>query len=222
MTEADGRYTMYVRRSLQTGDSDDAQFEAGGFTPIAISLWTASEGEPLHNVTGWYWLHLEAEVEQAAYVRPPFFFLFTLLLLGFVVKSNRASAASGELGVLPDIPSTKGAALLTNLYKGQNQEDYEKAVEAHEHHDDHHHENLHWSQWPDDEQMGHATQGKIGMCIFLLSDCFSFSGLLLTYGVLRAGVDVWHCTPEVIAAGLECGPIEPEFGLEFTASLTSS
>lgn len=62
--------------------------------------------------------------------------------------------------------------------------------------------------WPTDAQFGSATPGKIGMWIFLLSDAFSFSGLLLGYGLLRAGSHVWH------HAG------EPELGINFTAGLT--
>ena len=38
-------------------------------------------------------------------------------------------------------------------------------------------------EWPDDPQYGRATAGKIGMWIFLLSDCLSFAGLLLAYGI---------------------------------------
>src|SRR4030088_151087 len=61
---------------------------------------------------------------------------------------------------------------------------------------------------PPDEYFGHATAGKIGMWIFLLSDAFSFGGLLLGYGILRGGADVWH------HAG------EPILGINFTAGLT--
>src|SRR5262249_53914990 len=56
---------------------------------------------------------------------------------------------------------------------------------------------------------GQATAGKIGMWVFLLSDAFSFGGLLLAYGILRGGAKVW-------------GPMkgEPELGINFTAGLT--
>jgi cytochrome c oxidase subunit 3 len=56
--------------------------------------------------------------------------------------------------------------------------------------------------------MGRASALKIGMWIFLLSDAFSFGGLLLAYGILRAGAGVWW------HAG------EPAFGITFTAGLT--
>ncbi len=61
---------------------------------------------------------------------------------------------------------------------------------------------------PPDEYFGSASAGKIGMWIFLLSDAFSFGGLLLAYGILRGGSQVWH------------HPGEPSLGIPFTAFLT--
>lgn len=62
--------------------------------------------------------------------------------------------------------------------------------------------------WPTDPFMGKASALKLGMWIFLLSDAFSFAGLLLTYGILRAASTVWQ------------QPGEPSFGINFTAGLT--
>lgn len=62
--------------------------------------------------------------------------------------------------------------------------------------------------WPPDAQYGMATPGKIGMWIFLVSDAFSFGGLLIAYGILRSGAAVWR------QAG------EPALGVAFTALLT--
>jgi heme/copper-type cytochrome/quinol oxidase subunit 3 len=56
--------------------------------------------------------------------------------------------------------------------------------------------------------MGRASALKLGMWIFLLSDAFSFGGLLITYGVLRAASGQWW------QAG------EPPLGINFTAGLT--
>src|SRR5580692_12763169 len=42
-----------------------------------------------------------------------------------------------------------------------------------------------------DEHFGTASDGKVGMWIFLLTDAMSFSGLLLGYGILRAGSHDW-------------------------------
>ena len=62
--------------------------------------------------------------------------------------------------------------------------------------------------WPKDPFMDRASALKVGMWVFLLSDAFSFSGLLLTYGILRAASSVWQ------------QPGEPAFGINFTAGLT--
>src|SRR5450631_3665816 len=42
-----------------------------------------------------------------------------------------------------------------------------------------------------DPDFGTASDGKVGMWIFLLTDAMSFSGLLLGYGILRAGSHDW-------------------------------
>jgi cytochrome c oxidase subunit 3 len=56
--------------------------------------------------------------------------------------------------------------------------------------------------------MGRASALKIGMWIFLISDAFTFGGLLLAYAILRAGSRHWW------QAG------EPPLGINFTAGLT--
>jgi cytochrome c oxidase subunit 3 len=70
---------------------------------------------------------------------------------------------------------------------------------------------------PPDEFFGNATAGKIGMWIFLLSDAFSFGGLLLGYGILRGGSSVWH---HVQGQAGWTHPTEPILGINFTAGLT--
>ena len=62
--------------------------------------------------------------------------------------------------------------------------------------------------WPPDAQYGLATPGKIGMWVFLVSDAFSFTGLLIALGILRTG------SPQWVQEG------EPELALGFTAALT--
>jgi heme/copper-type cytochrome/quinol oxidase subunit 3 len=42
-----------------------------------------------------------------------------------------------------------------------------------------------------DEDFGTASDGKVGMWIFLLTDAMSFSGLLLGYGILRGESHDW-------------------------------
>lgn len=62
--------------------------------------------------------------------------------------------------------------------------------------------------WPVERLAGRASALKLGMWVFLLSDAFSFAGLLIAYGVLRAATPAWH--PEG----------EPDLGINFTAGLT--
>jgi cytochrome c oxidase subunit III len=64
---------------------------------------------------------------------------------------------------------------------------------------------------PEDPQYGVASPGKLAMWIFLLSDGFSFGGLLLSYGILRGGAKQWPPNPELH---------EPHLGINFTAGLT--
>jgi cytochrome c oxidase subunit III len=61
---------------------------------------------------------------------------------------------------------------------------------------------------PPDAHFGDATPGKIGMWIFLLSDANMFAGLLLAYGILRGGSEVWRPSDQ------------PALGINFTAGLT--
>jgi heme/copper-type cytochrome/quinol oxidase subunit 3 len=48
---------------------------------------------------------------------------------------------------------------------------------------------------------GTATGGKVGMWIFLLTDGMSFAGLLLAYGILRAGSHNWPDPSEFLGIG---------------------
>jgi heme/copper-type cytochrome/quinol oxidase subunit 3 len=54
---------------------------------------------------------------------------------------------------------------------------------------------------------GKATTGKVGMWIFLITDAMTFGGLLIGYGILRAGNREWP-TPSSI------------LGIRFTAVMT--
>jgi heme/copper-type cytochrome/quinol oxidase subunit 3 len=64
------------------------------------------------------------------------------------------------------------------------------------------------ASWPPDTHYGAATPGKIGMWIFLVSDAFSFGGLLIAHGILRARNAEW------------VQPGEPALAIPFTAALT--
>ena len=54
---------------------------------------------------------------------------------------------------------------------------------------------------------GPATTGKVGMWIFLVTDAMTFGGLLLAYGILRAGNTQWPTPTSIL-------------GIPFTAVMT--
>jgi heme/copper-type cytochrome/quinol oxidase subunit 3 len=58
-----------------------------------------------------------------------------------------------------------------------------------------------------DPTFGAATTGKVGMWIFLVTDAMTFGGLLLAYGILRAGNKEWPAPTTVL-------------GIPFTAFMT--
>lgn len=75
-------------------------------------------------------------------------------------------------------------------------------------------------EWPAEPLAGTASQGKVGMWTFLVTDALSFAGLLIAYAALRAASPVWRCTEEA-ARGGRCVSPEPALGVNFTAGLTA-
>lgn len=73
--------------------------------------------------------------------------------------------------------------------------------------------------YPNDRLYNRITAGKLGMWLFLLSDGFSFGGLLLAYGILRGQSRFWGCVNDTIATQFGC-VVEPILGINFTAVLT--
>jgi len=59
----------------------------------------------------------------------------------------------------------------------------------------------------DEPTFGRATTGKVGMWIFLITDAMTFAGLLIGYGILRAGNTEWPLPSTVL-------------GIKFTAVMT--
>jgi cytochrome c oxidase subunit 3 len=73
--------------------------------------------------------------------------------------------------------------------------------------------------YPNDPLYSRISAGKVGMWLFLLSDGFSFGGLLLAYGILRGSSDYWGCLTNEVATKFGC-VVEPILGINFTAVLT--
>jgi cytochrome c oxidase subunit 3 len=100
---------------------------------------------------------------------------------------------------------------------------------AHGHHDDHHDDGHHEhrlrpDEWPEEELYKHASAGKVGMWIFLLSDALMFAGFLLAYGIMRGARPYWRCSEEAAqligCTGAHGHAVEPALGINFTAGLT--
>ena len=91
VTWEDGQYTYFVRRSLTTEDKADVQFETGDWHPLAFQIWNGDRGEAgqRRGLTTWYWIFFEPSVPTNAYQMPPVTFLFTLGLMGLLVRSTR-------------------------------------------------------------------------------------------------------------------------------------
>jgi heme/copper-type cytochrome/quinol oxidase subunit 3 len=60
-----------------------------------------------------------------------------------------------------------------------------------------------------DPHFGTASNGKLGMWIFLLTDGMGFAGLLIGLAIMRAGAPAWPPNPEV-----------DKLGIPFTAVMT--
>jgi len=78
-------------------------------------------------------------------------------------------------------------------------------------HDSTYHPNPGYDGPTQDEHFGEASDGKIGMWIFLLTDAMSFSGFLLAYAILRAGSANWPINND---------HGHPRLGIPFTAFMT--
>ena len=91
VTWEDGQYTYFVRRSLATEDKADVQFAMGDWHPLAFQVWNGDRGEAgqRRGLTTWYWIFFEPSVPANAYMMPPVTFLFTLGLMGLLVRSTR-------------------------------------------------------------------------------------------------------------------------------------
>jgi DMSO reductase family type II enzyme heme b subunit len=114
VTYEDGQYTYFVKRSLTTEDKTDVQFSTGDWQPLAFQIWNGDRGEAgqRRGLTTWYWLFLEPSVPGNAYVMPPVTFLFTLGLMGLLVRSTRKKMTAQPSG--EDEVTDPGTAISKN------------------------------------------------------------------------------------------------------------
>jgi len=89
----DGLYRVVFRRPLRAADKDDTLFEAGKFTPFAVTLYDGRNKEENNRgaISSWYYLVLEPPTPARVYVLPPIAFLVVLgagLTLRRIVKKK--------------------------------------------------------------------------------------------------------------------------------------
>jgi len=76
----DGRWTVVLKRTLHTQDTQDIQLELGRLIPIAFHVWDGANGEVglRRTISSWYFILLESE-------RPLTVYLFPLVSIGFAL-----------------------------------------------------------------------------------------------------------------------------------------
>ncbi|MDA1100302.1 MAG: ethylbenzene dehydrogenase-related protein [Proteobacteria bacterium] len=65
-----GRWTVVMKRPLQTGDKNDVQFKPGVFVPVSVNAWDGSNGEHglIMSLSTWHYVFLEAPTPISVYV----------------------------------------------------------------------------------------------------------------------------------------------------------
>ncbi len=79
----DGRYRLWVKRSLKTDDKNDLKFEPGVFIPIAFSAWDGDNGDvkTKRAMSTWYTFVLDPVPSNRRFVYPP---VVALISVGFL------------------------------------------------------------------------------------------------------------------------------------------
>jgi hypothetical protein len=85
----DGQYRIMFKRALKTDDKDDNVFEAGKFTPFAVTLYDGRNDEENNKgaISAWYFMVLEPPTPVKVYVLPPMAFIAVLGIGLFLRKS---------------------------------------------------------------------------------------------------------------------------------------
>jgi DMSO reductase family type II enzyme heme b subunit len=85
----DGRYQLWVKRSLTTEDKNDLQFAPGVFIPIAFSAWDGLNGDvkTKRAISTWYTFVLDPVPSNKRFVYPPLVALISVGLL-FGLRSS--------------------------------------------------------------------------------------------------------------------------------------
>lgn len=65
-----GRWSIVMKRPLETGDKNDVQFSKGVFIPMSVNAWDGSNGEHglIMSLSSWYFVVLEASTPVSVYL----------------------------------------------------------------------------------------------------------------------------------------------------------
>lgn len=76
-----GRWSIVMKRPLETGDKNDVQFRTGKFIPMTVNAWDGSNGEHglIMSLSTWYFVFLEESTPISVYI---------LTLLAFLVAGG--------------------------------------------------------------------------------------------------------------------------------------
>lgn len=90
-----GRWTVVMKRPLNTGDKNDVQFEPGVFIPMSLNAWDGSNGEHglIMSLSTWHFVFLEAPTPIKVYI---YAVLAFLVMGGLGVWLTRKAMAAKE------------------------------------------------------------------------------------------------------------------------------
>ncbi|MFQ5625477.1 MAG: ethylbenzene dehydrogenase-related protein, partial [Methyloligellaceae bacterium] len=92
-----GRWTLVMKRALDTGDKNDVQFSAGRFIPMAVNAWDGSNGEHglIMSLSTWHFVFLEAKTPFSVYIYTALAFL-VVGGVGFRLTRRAEADEAGE------------------------------------------------------------------------------------------------------------------------------
>ena len=91
-----GRWTVVMKRPLNTGDKNDVQFKKGIFTPMSINAWDGSNGEHglIMSLSTWHYVFLEAPTPISVYLYAVLAFLVVGALGIWLMRKAENEAAT--------------------------------------------------------------------------------------------------------------------------------
>ncbi len=95
-----GRWTVVMKRPLETGDKNDVQFNRGIFIPMSVNAWDGSNGEHglIMSLSSWHYVFLEAPTPLSVYVYAVLAFLVVAALGVWLMRKAEKEEEPMEQG----------------------------------------------------------------------------------------------------------------------------